>query len=344
MSFVSSLTQKITSYISDSPRSASGPAQATPGASQPVANASTASLSGASEVPRAGGGSAVTNSQGQYARLALGSSESTAIGGVGGNGGNISACEAGGTTTKARLDEKYDSSLKTNGKEALNPESKDSRLNDLKGLSQLDKNDGTAYDEHRCGASTVVAGVYYAKGTEGLKNLVKDMEAYGKKHKLDLNPYGTDPSLKKRLESGKLTKDDLNQLQDSLHSMMQARQDNFLESKGKADEITPGIGSNVLKEFVSESSHTKKTFDDNNLVIGHVDTDRKDGGNHFILAGTHNDKPFVYDPFSVKGSDGKLDNVTQDLDRLRVYRDSLSVQDNNQKYVYSQADVPFSQN
>ena len=311
------------------------------GAAEPSTQLTNASLTSQSGAPQAYAGTHATNSQGHAARMALGSTVNLEHNGVGTSGGNGTACE---TPVAGRLDATYDKTLKTNGADRLNSESKTTRLNDLDKVSQLDGNGETLADENRCAASTVVAGMYYAKGGDGIKDLIKDMDAYNKKHDLGQNTKFGSPEFKKRLESGELTKDDLNQVQENLHWMLMARQDKALEASGKPSGVDDGIGSNVLKDFVKDSANTKKAFDDNGLAIAMVDTDKDGAGNHFVLAGQHEGSSFVYDPFSNKGADGGLDQVTQDRDRLRQYRESITAQDNNQKYVYTNGDVPYSAN
>ena len=286
-------------------------------------------------------GNGITNSQGHAARMALGSTVNLEGHGVGTYGGSGAACQ---TPASGRLDASYDKSLKTNGSEKLNAESKNTRLVDLDKVSQLDSNGDTIADESRCAASTVVAGMYYSQGAEGIQSLVKDMQAYNKKHDLQQPTNFGSKEFQARLKSGKLTKDDLNQVQEQLHWTLTARQDAVQEANGQAIGLNDGIGSNILKDFVKSSPSTKKAFDDNGLTIAMVDTDKDGGGNHFVLAGKHEGSSFVYDPYSNKGPDNSLHQVTLDPDRLRQYRDAITAQDNNQKYVYSSEPVAYSTN
>ncbi len=281
-------------------------------------------LSDAEEAPRAFESNGLTNRQGLAARLALGSGQNHhGVGDIGGNTGDITTLKKTVLAKRPRVGDLHDGSLKTQGADKLDPTSPATRLADLNGVSQLDDNADTFDDENRCGASSLVAGVYYAKGTDGLRGLVKDMERYAKKNKISLDAYGGSKELKEHLKTGQLSKDDLNRIGDNLHSFMLAKQEQVQAANG-VEDYNRGIGSNVLKDFALNSPTVQKSLVDGRLDVGLVDTDGKDGGNHYVLSGQQDGKPFVYDPYSIKGSDGSLQQVTFDADRVRLYREAAS--------------------
>ena len=291
-------------YVTGDKKPAPAPAPA------PAAPAQTttpvAGLAGQTNSPSSPSASSnVTNSQGQFARLALGD--------------NIPPPEVGARYSNQTTDPAF----------PLHPDSPRERLDDLRGISQLgDKSLKTVNDDQRCGASSIVAGAYYGGGTDGVKKLIDDQAAYAKNHGLkSQDPYYGDKELKKRVESGKLTNGDINKIQENLHKT--------LSERDKAETGTQrGLSTQRMREFMNESPNTKKIFDDNGMAIAHVDTDMKDGGNHYVLAGKHDGKPFIYDPMSINDSDGNLSQVTQDEGQLNIYRNSL-VPSAGQKYVYS---------
>lgn len=247
----------------------------------------------------------------------------------------------GGDAMGTNIRSDYNEDIKTRGGDRLNPESRSSRLADLDGVSQLDSNRMTIDDENRCGPSTVVAGMYYADGSKGIQNLMTDMQAYSDRHGLDYNPYAGSDGLRERVRSGDLSKGDLNQIQDNLYGMMQMRQDEAIQDNG-GNIVQTGIGDRVINEFINDSPNVKKTFDDNGMAIAVVDTDGQNGGNHFVLAGQHEGRPFVYDPWSIEGDNGQLNQVTQNRDELIAYRDAITPVNGNDKYVYSASNVPYN--
>lgn len=284
-------------------------APATPAVAPAQTNPSVGTLSGQTgTVSSPAASSNVTNAQGQAARLAL---------------GDIPPPEVG-----ARY-----SNQTTVPHPELRPGSKETRLDDLRSISQLDENKKTVNDDQRCGASTIVAGAYYGGGTDGVKKLIDDQAAYAKNHGLkNQDPYFGDKELKKRVESGKLTNGDINKIQENLHKTLAER--DIAETGNKR-----GLTTDRMREFMNEATNTKKVFDDNGMAIAHVDTDMKDGGNHYVLAGKHNGAPFIYDPMSIDDSNtGNLNQIVQDEGQLNIYRNSL-VPSNGQKYVYSGQDI-----
>lgn len=321
MSVIGSL-EKAWTYVSGDSKPAATPASAPAAPTQATVPASAlAAQTGTASAPSAS--SNVTNAQGHTARMALG-----ATGSGPGRTDDIPP------PPPMQLDWSYDSSLTTNGPTPLSPGTPASRLEDLRGVSQLDSNKKTTNDGQRCGASSIVAGAYYAGGTDGVKKLIADQSAYSKTHNLaNKDPYFGDKELKKHVESGKMTNDDLNKIQENLHKTLSARQE---QVHGKLS----GIHRDQMSEFMNEATNTKQAFDEKGLAIAHVDTDRKEGGNHYILAGQHDGKSFVYDPYSIKGANEDLDQVTQDPEKLKTYRDSMATVNGN-KYVYSGNNRPF---
>jgi hypothetical protein len=224
----------------------------------------------------------------------------------------------GGTAMGSRIRPNYDESMRTTGDAALHPETRASRLADLDRISQLDNNaGGTVYDEDRCGPASMVAGVYYAGGVEGLRGLVSDMDAYRARHHLDCEPLS--PNVRAHLRSGRLTRDDISQIQDRLYGTLDSRQSDFLEEQTGSSDTTGGIYEGVLDEFRTTSPHVRSAFRQNGLSIHNVDTDGVGGPNHFVLRGQHDGRPFVYDPWSIRGRDGSLDQVTQDPSVISRY-------------------------
>lgn len=219
----------------------------------------------------------------------------------------------GGTAMGSRIRPNYDEAVRTTGDAPLHPETRASRLADLDRISQLDRNEDEAtssYDEDRCGSASMVAGVYYANGVDGLRGLVRDMDTYRSRHHLDCESLN--PEVRAHLASGNLTRDDINQIQDRLHGTLDTRQDDFLTSETGSNGAGGGIYSGVLDEFRTESPSVRRAFEDNGLSIHNVDTDGDGAANHFVLRGEHGGRPFVYDPWSIQGRDGNLDQVTQD--------------------------------
>lgn len=224
----------------------------------------------------------------------------------------------------------YDDSRRTQGDQALNPATRSSRLADLDQVSQLDNNDHTFDDEDRCGPSSVVAGAYYGGGTQGVRGLVQDMDSYRRRHNLENDPFeGTD--VRERLASGNLTRDDLNQVQDGLYATLRDRQD---DAVGDLSSVHSGIGDRVLGEFMNQAPNTRRTFDQNNLAIAAVDTQGDGQGNHFVLGGQHQGRAFVYDPYSIQGENGQLNQVTQDPGQIQAYRDAIEGGNNGTQYTY----------
>lgn len=104
---------------------------------------------------------------------------------------------------------------------------------------------------------------------------------------------------------------------------MLARQEQVQSAHG-VENYNRGIGSNVLKDFAFNSPTVQKSLVDGGLDVALVDTDGKDGGNHYVLSGQQDGKRFVCDPYSIKGGDGSLQQVTFDADRVRLYREAAS--------------------
>lgn len=283
------VTGKTSAPAPSAPAAPAAPTLASPSAAPAF------SLSGQTGVE--GGAAAsqgVTNAQGSAARAALG---------------------AGSVREPRTLGSLHTPGEPTPANERLNPGSAQSRFQDLNGVSQTAEGEKATMD--RCGASTLVAAAYYAGGTEGLKKLAADTQNYCKAHKLIGDLYDGDKELQKRIESGTATKGDLNKLQQNLYTVMAERQSAYCADRGIPDPGTQ-IGTSIMQDFINSSPGTKKMLEDNKMSISHVTTDGSASGDHFVLQGQHNGKPFVYDPYSIK-ENGKLNQITQSDERLQMY-------------------------
>lgn len=284
----------------------------------------------------------LTSGSGDYVSLSSerGTSNSrlgTLMSGLASNFGNENSApslnragDTGGEGMGTNIRSDYDESARTNGHARLNPESRDSRLRDLDSISQLDRDGNTTNDGDRCGPSSVVAGAYYGGGVNGLRTLVSDMDRYTQQNNLDMNGFrrnhdlGGDPmaQVREHLRTGNVTRGDMNRIQENLYQTLQARQESVLGNGAPAS----GIADNYLGNFMQNAQGTRQIFDQNNLAIANVDTDGDGTGNHFVLGGQHNGQSFVYDPYSIRGENGQLDQVTQDQGQINSYRNAI---DNN---------------
>ncbi|MFN8609435.1 MAG: hypothetical protein U0931_17995 [Vulcanimicrobiota bacterium] len=215
----------------------------------------------------------------------------------------------------------YDPKLRTKNSEPLTGTDKDGRLKDLQGFSQRDDDDKNTYnDTQRCGATSLTAAAYHADGGKGLNQLLDASEAYNANHGVAPEPADQKElqALRERINSGKMTKGDLSQVAERVHLTM-----------GLADltgsRAGAGVSQGGMNAFLNspEAAKFKGTLDSNGTSIEPVDVQNKGQFNHWVARlGTGHGSPAIYDPESIKGPDGKLNQVTEDPAAVERYTKS----------------------
>jgi len=167
------------------------------------------------------------------------------------------------------------------------------RLKLLNGLTQNDQYD--PYSSGRCGSSVILAAAIQGGGKEGLQALMNQV-------KKGIDPtdqmYGSYmKSLEKNMREGKLTMGDMDKLNGMLYTQLRDAQN----KKFEGEEIPPeGLDPEVLKEFIGKNKTLKGYFQKGDMSIESVDSDGKDGANHFVLQMGGKDSSFTYDPYARK--------------------------------------------
>lgn len=214
---------------------------------------------------------------------------------------------------------KYDPNLVTNNQEPLTGQDKDGRLKDLQGFSQRDNDkDTTLYDTQRCGATSLTAAAYHANGAKGLLQLMDASAAYQKAH----GGFEEDDdykALRAKVESGLLTKGQLSEVADRVHAGLQRA------DQAGGDRQGAGVSQGGMSTFLNspQASGLKGTLDSNGTTIEPVDVQDKGKFNHWVARlGTGHGSPAIYDPESIKGPDGKLNQVTEDAAAVARYTNS----------------------
>jgi len=239
------------------------------------------------------------------------------------NSGLLDGVGSGAMGTNIRQD--YSDTLRTTGNTPLyDGTNRESRMNSLRGVSQMDNDASTTYDNVRCGASCVVAGAYYAEGRQGLNNLIADMRAYNTQHGTGQNIDAYIGDLQTRLNNGgTITNSDMNNLQECLFALM----------NGSGDP-SDGLDEAAIRGFIQESPNVRRMFNDNDLAIALVDTDGRNGGNHFVLGFQNNGRSTVYDPAPINNG-GRQDQITQDPATIARYQSAIdNYGSTNQQYTY----------
>lgn len=238
----------------------------------------------------------------------------------------------GGVAMGTHIRSNYSETLRTQGTAVLQTGTPAERLQSLDRVAQRDGSDDTMFDEERCGPSAIVAGVFYAEGREGLQNLIADMRAYGTTHGVGVNYDFMLGDLESRLRNNRpIRNGDLNNLQETLYTMMNSRQSETVNADGSYTGY--GIHHSILTEFITGAPHVRAAFDAHDMALAFVDTDGQDGANHFILGFRHEGASTVYDPYPVN-TGGHLDQVTQDRSTIDAYIHARQ-QVNGHNYVYN---------
>lgn len=213
----------------------------------------------------------------------------------------------------------YDTNLKTNNADRLDPSTKESRLKDLNGFSQRDNDDmGTLADKERCAATSLTAAAYHANGTKGLSELMKSSEAFAKKHDMEPPDYS---AIKAKIQKGEpLTKGDLGYIADNLHTTLK---DADYEGGGRTGAgVSPGGLNTFLKS--EGSTGLAKMLKDNGSGVEPVDANGDGQFDHWVARlGNGQGTPTIYDPESIKGPDGQLKQLTSDQAGVERYADSV---------------------
>jgi hypothetical protein len=216
----------------------------------------------------------------------------------------------------------YDPKLCTKNSEPLTGTDKDGRLKDLQGFSQRDDDKKTYNDTQRCGATSLTAAAYHADGGKGLNQLLDASEAYNASHGAAPDPQDQQElqALRERINSGHMTKGDLSLVAERLHTTLSLA--DLTGSRAGA-----GVSQGGMKAFLNspEAKNFKGTLDSCGTTIEPVDVQNKGQFNHWVARlGTGRGPMAIYDPESIKGPDGKLNQVTEDPATVKRYTDSAN--------------------
>jgi hypothetical protein len=227
----------------------------------------------------------------------------------------------GGEAMGTNIRSNYSETLRTPGREVLGMNTPEARFSSLRHASQMDNNSQTNADENRCGPASIVAGMYYANGRQGLTDLISSMQNYNTQNDLGQNVTANLGDLPQRLRNGgNITQNDLNNLQESLYWEMRTRQDNSIDPSGSNN----GIHRAVMGDFMSNSPAVHNTLEHNGMNVAFVDTDGVNGSNHYVLEFQHQGRPAIYDSYPINNN-GQLDQVTQDPAQIARYRNATSL-------------------
>ncbi len=326
MSFIGDAFRNTVSTVSNTVKSTVS--SVSNGASK-AATLTTSSLSSQSNPPSGSGqGNAVTDSQGQAARSALGSGGAS----QGGMGFNplTSISEAGGSlkefagAVKAKLAQtnNYDTSLKTNNSEALDPSSKASRLSDLSTFSQRDNDGKTTNDGQRCAATSLTAAMYHAEGVDGLTKLMDGADKFHADNSGDTRT-GKGPdftAVRKKIKDGEtLTKGDLSHVSEGIHHSLRDSQ-YIIEGETGIPELEKGVSPPAVKRFLDSSagSDISKTLKDNDSMLAIQDMDGNGSFDHFVARLGN----AIYDPEAISNGSGQLSQVVTGEGMIDRYKES----------------------
>lgn len=216
---------------------------------------------------------------------------------------------AGPSAPTANQLNSYDLKLKTKNSEPLTGTDKAGRLKDLNGFSQRDDdNMNTTNDKERCAATAMTAAAYQADGRQGLLKLVQASENYTNNHGGEAGDDFT--AIKAKLQSNQpLTKGDLSLIADRVHGSLK-----YSDAQGGGRDgqgVSQGGVSNFLKS--PEASEYKSMLQSNGSSIEPVSAAGNGKFDHWVArVGTGNGAPAIYDPESIRGKDGNLNQVVTD--------------------------------
>lgn len=329
MSFIGDAFRNTVSTVSSTVKSTVS--SVTNGASK-AATLTTSSLSSQANPPSGSGqANSVTDSQGHTARLALGGgSAAVTQGGMGFNplksisdAGSSLKDLAGAVSAKFSQTNNYDTSLKTNNAEILDPSSKESRLRDLSTFSQRDNDDvKTKNDEQRCAATSLTAAMYHAEGVGGLTKLMEGADKFHKANAGDTRTgKGPDFSaVRKKIENGEsLTKGDLGLVSEGIHHSLRDSQ-YIIEGEKGLPELDKGVSPGAVNRFLESNaaSDVSKTLKDNNSMLAIQDADGNGSFDHYVARLGN----AIFDPEAISNSSGQLSQVITDPSMVSRYKDS----------------------
>jgi hypothetical protein len=148
------------------------------------------------------------------------------------------------------------------------------------------------------------------------------MQDYSKKQDLGQGMKDV-KSIEARLKNGgQITESDMSKIDQTLYWELQARQETLHDADPQHNPSSvDGLTTTAMNDFMTGEGKVSDTFKNSNLGISLVSTDNSAQGNHYILHQNtaSGQTTTVYDPDSIKGANGGLDQVTHDQNTINTY-------------------------
>jgi hypothetical protein len=209
---------------------------------------------------------------------------------------------------------------------AISFDNKADAYESMKGMTQNSYDPSSA---HYCGPTALVAGAMVAGGKDGVEDIIGDIKPKDKAEAKEL------ADLRAKAESGKLSQDDMHNLEYDLYGEMQDRQaaeralkeEQYKDANPDATEqeckdATAGVYPDTMRNFLHSDPRLVQMFHDNHVNMQEIDSDGDGSLNHYVLDIKDKDGEKIYDPYA--RTNGQIID-SSDPDTMKAYHGTAQI-------------------